>query len=143
MNSFTKALQTKIADLEKDKEHIDDKIELLNELLESESEEVGGPEQVVAPKKRKAGRPKGSTNRKKNVPASAHAVDDDLYQEAVQNVKGEGTSKEFQQERIAKFHPHARPSRELGPGIVAGTKKQVLEGNKKGPDSTISIEDDE
>ncbi len=145
MNSFTKALQTKIVDLEKEKEHIDDKIELLTELLEAESEEVGGSEQTPALKKRKAGRPKGSTNRKKKT-TSAHAINDDLYKEAVanlENLESGGSSKAFQKERIARFNPHARPSRDLGPGIVAGTKKEVVAAGKKAPDSTISIEDGE
>ena len=138
MTNFTDALQEKIDELEDEKERLDDKIELLRELMESETGKRG----VVS--KRKAGRPKGSKNRGKKA-ASVHAPKDELYEEAMQQLaKREegGTSPELQAKLTKQFNPTARAASKLGPGITAGTKKQVEEaaGQRKSH-ATVSVDE--
>lgn len=160
MSNFVKALESKIKVLQEERaeheeaiEAIDAKLELLNEL---HAEEGGEPvaEAPPAPKKRKPGRPKGSKNKKtpakKADPkkgASGHGVDDDLYQEAVRqlaNLEEGGTSKELQERMVKRFNPQPRPQRTLGPGITAGTKKDVEKAQaSRKIDHSISIDEGE
>ncbi len=142
MTNFVDALQEKIDELEAEKERIDTKIELLQELLDVETEEDTAP---PAPKKKRAGRPKGAKNRKKSA-ESKHAPEDDLYKQAMKELnsrEGGGTSPELQEKLTRKFQADPRPTRELGHGITAGTKKQVEEAaNKRKSNATVSIEDE-
>ncbi len=148
MNNFIKALESKIADLEKEKAHLEDKIGLLDELIASElSEGDADLVSVPAQKKKKGGRPKGSKNRaRKNSGGSPHAIKDDLYEEAMRQLsKSEegGTSKELQEKLTRRFDPQPREKRSLGVGIIAGTKKQVEEARGAGPKSNASVSVDE
>jgi len=144
MTNFTEALQEKIDELEEEKERIDDKIDLLQELMDGEggkqTKRVG---KALAAKSRKAGRPKGSKNKKKG--ESVHAPKDEIYEEAMKQLaKSEegGTSKELQEKLTKRFNPMARPERSLGAGITAGTKKEVLEGQgKRKTNATVSVDE--
>ncbi len=147
MTNFIDALNAKIGDLDKEKGHIEDKIELLNELLEAEFDESPDLTQAPSPKKKKTGRPKGAKNRKSKKSDSAHAPADDLYEEAMKQLskREEGvTSPELQEKLTKKFNPVARPTRKLGPGIVAGTKKQVQEtAGRRKSDATVTADDED
>lgn len=119
MTSFTDALNEKIAELEDEKSRIDEKIELLRELLESEAN-VETTAQAVA--KKRPGRPRGSRNKK----ASVHAIADALFEESTRQLaaSGQGTTPEEQARMVKKFKPVPRPGRNYG-GVHAGTKAQV------------------
>jgi len=140
MSDFIAALQEKIDELEEQKGHLDDKIELLRELMESE----GGKPVAKATAKRRAGRPKGSKNKKQG--PSKHAVKDELYEEAVKQVaklEGGGTSPELQKSRTASFNPTPRPLPQKAPNVHAGTKQQVDEARmgKGRADATVSVDE--
>lgn len=145
MTNFTEALQEKMDELEEEKERIDEKIELLQELMDGEggkqAKRVG---KALAAKSRKAGRPKGAKNKKTAI--SKHAPKDELYDEAMQQVakldEG-GTSPELQQKRIASFNPTARPHNRTPKNVHAGTKKTVdaLREEVVPADTTISVDE--
>lgn len=142
MSELSEALENKITVLEDEKERIDEKILLLQELLELEA----GEDLAVTPKSRKkrTGRPKGSKN-KKTTP-SKHAPKDDLYEEAMAQVaklEGGGTSAELQKRRTSNFNPAARPHNRTPSNVHAGTKKDVDAARKRGPtsDATISVDE--
>jgi len=144
MTNFTEALQEKIDELEEEKERIDEKIDLLQELMDGEGgKQTKKAGKALAAKSRKAGRPKGSKNKKKG--ESAHAPKDEIYEEAMKQLaKSEegGTSKELQEKLTKRFNPTARPERSLGAGITAGTKKQVLEGQStRKTNATVSVDE--
>lgn len=153
MSDFIAALQAKIVDLEKEKSHVDDKIELLNELLEAElrcEDQTSHP--TPSPKKRRAGRPRGSRNKKsskgKKDSSSKHAVKDDLYDEAmtqVERLDGGGTSVELQQSRTRNFNPIPRAVTRTDSNVHAGTKQEVdaARQGSANADATISVNDDE
>ncbi len=127
MTEFNEVLQKKIEDLEDEIDARETKIELLRELMEGED----NTPVVKAPGKRKAGRPKGSKN-KRSDKESAHAPNDELYEEAMTQLsKSEegGTTPELQKSRTASFNPQARPITKLPKNIVAGA-------GKAGPGST-------
>ena len=139
MTNFVDALQEKIDELEEQKAVIDDKIELLRELMESETGKQASP----APKRK--GRPKGSKNRRRKQSTSAHAPADELYDEAMKElskrVEG-GTTPELQEKLTKNFVPVPRPARELGVGITAGTKEQVKEhAGRRKSHATVSVDD--
>lgn len=154
MSDFIKALEGKIKALQKEKtEHesaiaaIESKLELLGELY---WEEMGQPVPATTntpSKKRKPGRPKGSTKKNKVSKTMKHAVADDLYEEAMRQVnslEGGGTSKDLQERMVKRYSPQPRPQRELGPGITAGTKKQIESAQTaRKVDTTISIDEGE
>jgi len=152
MTNFVKALEGKIKTLQEERveheeaiESIDAKLELLNELYAEESGEPA-PTTSKTPKKRRPGRPKGST--KKLAPTQGkHAVNDELYQEALKQAsatEGGGTSPELQERMLnKKFNPQPRPTRSLGAGITAGTKKQVDEARGHAPKSNATVSVDE
>jgi hypothetical protein len=48
----------------------------------------------------------------------------------------------MQKKRIASFKPIARAPQELGPGVRAGTPKQVMGDPSGSADKQISIKDD-
>ncbi len=148
MTNFTDVLQEKIDELEEDKERldeekerIDEKIELLVELMEGE----GDKKEAKAPAKRKAGRPKGSKKKRGKKGMSAHAPKDELYEEAMKqlaNSEEGATSKELQEKLTKNFNPTPRPERSLGAGIIAGTKKEVLEEQgKRKTHATVSVDE--
>ena len=142
MNSFTQGLKDKIAALDDEATELEDsllrvraKLEMLEELL---AEEQGLSKQPVGKKKR--GRPKGSGSKSKK------AINSDmveLYEEAVATLPGGGTTPELQEKLTKRYKPTPRVTEGLGPGIKAGTKKQVLETLKERPtDASISVEDE-
>ena len=138
MDSFVSALAEKIRDLEGQKERLDAKIEILRELMEGETGVTPPPAQ-----KRKSGRPKGSKNKKS---AAVAAVEQDgLYEEAIDQLGDQGTTPEMQKKRVAAFKPAVRATDGLGPGIRAGTVKQVLgdESPSTSSHKQISIKDEE
>jgi hypothetical protein len=141
MTNFIDALQEKIDDLEDEKAHIDEKIDLLRELMEGETGKRGAAPPARA--KRRAGRPKGAKN-KKQAP-SKHAVADDLYEEAMKNVEkleDGGTSAELQASRTKSFNPAPRPLAPRAPNVHAGTKKDVDEARLgKKADATVSVDE--
>jgi hypothetical protein len=139
MNSFTDALNEKIAELEDEKSRIDDKIELLQELL---SAEANAPDAPAVARKR-GGRPKGSRNKK----ASIHAIEDSIFEESTRQLaaSGQGTTPEEQARFVKKFKPVARAGRNYG-GVHAGTKAQVeaarTEAATAGVNSQVSVGDE-
>jgi len=142
MSDFIATLQEKIDEYEEAKEHLDDKIELLRELMESEGEKPTS--KATAPAKRRAGRPKGTKNKKKA--PSKHAVADDLYEEAMQNVEklaDGGTSAELQASRTKSFNPAPRPQAPKAPNVHAGTREAVNEARmgKGKADATVSVDE--
>lgn len=142
MSELSEALENKITVLEDEKERIDEKITLLQELLELEDDE--DPASTPKSKKKRAGRPKGAKN-KKTTP-SKHAPKDDLYEEAMAQVaklEGGGTSDELQKRRTANFNPTARPKNSTPSNVHAGTKRAVDAARKSGPtsDATISVDE--
>jgi len=142
MTNFTDALQEKIDELEDEKERIDEKIDLLRELMESETGKRGASAPARA--KRKAGRPKGAKNKK--TANSKHAPKDELYEEAMKNVEKleeGGSSAELQKSRTASFNPTARPQRRTPPNVHAGTK-QAVDDARSGAgkaDATVSVDE--
>ncbi len=142
MNSFTQGLKDKIAALEDEATEREDsllriraKIEMLEELL---ADEQGLPTQPVGKKKR--GRPKGSASKSKKATDPAMV---ELYEEAVATLPEEGTTPELQEKLTKRYKPTARVPEGLGPGIKAGTKKDVLARSKGRPtDASITVEDD-
>ncbi len=56
----------------------------------------------------------------------------------------EGTTPELQEKLTKRYRPTPRVSESRGPGIKAGTKKQVLLARKKNKptDANITVEDD-
>ncbi len=141
MTNLTDALQEKIDELEEEKERIDTKIELLQELLGIETDTEAPP----TPKKRRAGRPKGSKSRKKTA-TSKHAPEDDVYEEAMRQVaklEGGGTSLELQKSRTTSFNPTTRPQRSKPSNVHAGTKEQVNEARSGGgkADARVSVDE--
>lgn len=174
MNKFSKALETKLQSLQEERaahedaiKSIDGKLEVLNQLCAEDAQVIEGklsllneifgvvPEEKTEPtppalKKRKPGRPKGSKAKgtkagKKST--STHALDDDLFQEAMRQLatrEGGGTSKDFQESRVKSYRPQPRPDRNLGPGITAGTKKQVEQAQQSRKiDANVSIDEGE
>ena len=143
MTNFTDALLEKIDELESEKERIEGKIELLRELMDAED----GPEvsSHAVKEKRKAGRPKGTKNKRVKKGESAHAPKDDLYEEAMRQLNNSeegGTSKELQEKLTKRYNPTPRPERSLGAGIIAGTKKQVLEAHGvRKTNATVSVDE--
>jgi len=143
MSNFEDALQEKIDELEEEKERIDTKIELLQELL---GVETGAETTLPAPKKRRAGRPKGAKNKKTKAAGTKHAPKDELYEEAMKQVAKleEGVSSpELQKSRTASFNPTARPVRRTPPNVHAGTKQEV-ESARLGAgkaDATVSVDE--
>lgn len=139
MISFTDALNEKIAELEAEKSRIDEKIELLRELLESE---VGAVE-VPSVARKRPGRPKGSRNKK----ASVHGVADSLFEESTRQLaaSGQGTTPEMQERMVKKFKPIPRPQRNYS-GVHAGTKAQVEaarnEAATAGVNAQVSVGDE-
>jgi hypothetical protein len=146
MSDFIAALQEKIDEIEEAREaavqEFDTKLELLRELMESEGETPTS--KAKAPTKRRSGRPKGSKN-KKNAP-SKHAVEDDLYKEAMQNVEklaDGGTSAELQASRTKSFNPAPRPLAPKAPNVHAGTREAVNEARmgKGKADAIVSVDE--
>jgi len=154
MSNLADALREKITLLEDEEEELRDalsrivaKKEALSDLL---AEEEGDAPASAFPKKR--GRPKGSKNKttpKKAAPKKAPETEEEKAlreeEEALREEasKMEGTPPEVAERlRNRPFNPAPRPSRDLGPGITAGPKKDVL-GSSIKSDRTISIEDDE
>ena len=140
MTNFNDALQAKIEDLEDEIDVRETKIELLRDLMEGED----NTPVVKAPGKRKAGRPKGSKNKRSNK-ESAHAPRDELYEEAMTQLsKSEegGTTPELQKSRTASFNPQARPVTKLPKNIVAGAGK-VGPGATTGSKSDANVSVDE
>jgi hypothetical protein len=142
MSDFIAALQEKIDELEEEKEHLDGKIDLLRELMESEGETPTS--KAKAPAKRRAGRPKGAKNKKKT--PSKHAVKDDLYEEAMKNVEkleDGGTSVELQKSRTKSFNPAPRPLAPKARNVHAGTSEdpEVLRKGKGKADATVSVDE--
>ena len=147
MSDFITALQEKIDELEEAREaavqEFDTKLELLRELMESEGE--APTSKVKVPAKRRAGRPKGSKNKKPDKNESKHAPADELYDEAMAQLSRSeegGTTPELQEKLTKRFNPTPRTPRKLGTGVTAGTKKQVdatRSGHKA--DATVSVDE--
>ena len=143
MNSFTQGLKDKIAALDDEATELEDsllrvraKLEMLEELL---ADEQGLSTQSVGKKKR--GRPKGSASKPKKATDPTMA---ELYEEAVATLPEEGTTPELQEKLTKRYKPTPRVPESRGPGIKAGTKKDVLTRSKGRPtDANISIEDGE
>jgi len=144
MTNFNEALQAKIEEYEDKIDVFETKIELLRELMEGEADDEGTPP-AKAPGKRKAGRPKGSKKKRSKKGVSAHAPKDELYEEAMKqlaNSEEGATSKELQEKLTKRFNPTPRPERSLGAGIIAGTKKEVLEEQgKRKTHATVSVDE--
>lgn len=144
MTNFTEALQEKIDELEDEKERIDEKIDLLRELMSNEevSDHHKRPKKVKA--RRSSGRPKGSKNKK--IVESKHAPKDELYAEAMKQVaklEDGGTSVELQQQRTASFNPTPRSQNRTPSNVHAGTKKDVNAARELVPGSNRTITIDE
>jgi hypothetical protein len=142
MSNFEEALRNKISVLEDERQELEDalnrvgdKIRVLEELL---CEEAEGKRPPVVPTKKKRGRPKGSKT-KKNDPAAK----DDVYEEATAALGDDVTPPELQKKLTSRYKPSPRPTEGLGPGVKAGTKKQVLGHADRPTDATISVEDGE
>ena len=124
---------------------IDAKLAVLTELYREESGTTSEIVPTPPPKKKRPGRPKGAKGKKKTQGSSKHAVADELYDEAMSqlNKSGEGgTSKEMQERMTRRFNPTPRPTRELGPGITAGTRKDVETAKeRRTPDTRVSIDE--
>jgi hypothetical protein len=169
MTNFVRALEDKMRVLNSEREEhmnaiqsIDAKLAVLNELY---LEEEGVPVKATSapePKKKRRGRPKGSTKKttvgKKEGPKATETEPasggkkfapnfGNVYEEAVRDLEsrdGGGSSKELQERLVGRFNPQPRPVQKLGPGITAGTKKQVeaAAGGRR-IDSSISIDEGE
>lgn len=162
MTSFTDALESKLSELQDEKEELQDslsrvesKIELLTELLTDETGEV--PE-APAPKKR--GRPRKTATkkvtstkktptkrgRKKKADAETEAALQAEYEEARSSLPAgtTPTTAEEQAKAVSRFRPTPRATTGYG-GVRAGGKvEEVLPGADKTEATTrISIEDGE
>lgn len=142
MSSFTQGLKDRIEALRDEREELEDsmsridaKIETLEELLAEEEEEVALPSDRP---KRKRGRPKGS---KKKTAKKASEEDQALYDEACATLPEAGTTPEQQEKLANRFRPTPRVTDGLGPGIRAGTKKDIQSKTTKS-DKTITVEDE-
>jgi len=142
MTNFVDALNEKINQLEDEKSRIDEKIELLQELLDSESGQEAAP--TATETKKRPGRPRGSRNKKTT---SIHAIEDSIFEESTRQLaaSGQGTTPEMQERMVKKYRPTPRPNRNYG-GVHAGTKAQVEEARASSAssnvNSTMSIEDE-
>lgn len=144
MTNFVDALQEKIDELEDAKSRIDEKIELLRELLESEAGPLDAVSLAAATgtvSKKRPGRPKGAKSRKVQ---SIHGLDDELFAEAQKQLaeSGEATTPELQERMTRRFKTVPRPAHNYG-NIKAGTKKEVDEARSASmkTDSHVSVED--
>jgi hypothetical protein len=141
MSDFEQALRNKISVLEDERQELEDalnrvgdRIRLLEEFL---AEESGGKEISTTKPSKRRGRPKKSrTKPKKAVP-----VTDDLYEEAVSSLEGEGTTPEQQERALKRYKPFPREKQNYGPGVRAGSKEQIISGANKSPNASVTAED--
>lgn len=154
MSNFVKTLEAKVKALNAERnehwlaiEAIDDKLELLVELLADEGVELG-PTSAPAAKKR-PGRPKGSRNKKKTQAPKpvadpiAAEMNKELYESAVGQLGDEGTTPEMQEKLSKRFNPMPRPTHRLGAGVRAGTKAEVVDKPENTADARVGGEEED
>jgi len=158
MSNFVKTLEAKVKALNTERnehwlaiEAIDDKLELLAELLADEGvEPPSAPASFSKPSKKRPGRPKGSKNKKtasSSLGGSADPVaaemNKELYEAAIGQLGAEATTPEMQERLSKRFNPLPRPVRSLGAGVRAGTKAEIVDKTEHSADARVGGEDED